>query len=189
MRVWDVSSNVISFISDCFLFENKMWFIHLYIGQNQYDTCANIHWFVPHEITFNPTDDTAHDDELSNSFASSWCVYNHGSHYMYNQMHNHHNKYTHSNSAIAVQYLQPICSMLPPVAHEHDQNQHHINVPMTITTANCIINCNTWIQRCTILLISHFKMKITQRKNVIERAEAAVARLNWNSVASPNSSI
>ncbi len=131
MRVWDVSSYVIIFISVCFLVENKMWFIHLYIGQNQNDTCANIHGVVPHEVTCDPTDDAAHDDELSNSFASSCCVCNHGSHFMFNQMHNHQNKYPHSNSANAVQQFQPICTMLPPFAHKHDQNQHHMNVPMT----------------------------------------------------------
>ncbi len=92
----------------------------------------NSHWVVPHEVTYNPTDHTANDDELSNSFASNWCDSNHGLNFMYNQMNNQRNYYAHSNSgANAVQPMQTICPKLPPLTNEHDQNQHHqVNVPM-----------------------------------------------------------
>ncbi len=42
--------------------------MHLHIGRNQDNTHPNRKQAVPHEVTCNPTDDTACDDELSNSF-------------------------------------------------------------------------------------------------------------------------
>ncbi len=167
-----------------------MCFLHLSIGQNQYDTCANIHWVVPHEVTCNPTDDTVCDDDLTNTFASSCYVCNHG----YNQMNNHQNKHAHSNSADAVQHFQPICPMLPPFAHEHDKKHHHINVPMT--HHNCQLyhqshHMNPKMHNASNQTFQNAPAakQITQRKNMIEQAEAAIARLKRNSVASPNSSI
>ncbi len=84
--------------------------------------------------------------------------------------------------------------MLPPFAHEHDQNQHHINVPMIHH------NCHLYHQLQHMNPMMHYSTnqsfqheptakQIIQRKNVIARAETAVARLNRNSVASPNSLI
>ncbi len=51
--------------------------MNLHIGQTQIDTHPNSQQVVPHEVTCNPTDDTARDDELSNSFASNRCDANH----------------------------------------------------------------------------------------------------------------
>ncbi len=115
-----------------FFVENKIWFIRFHVGQHQNDTHATSQQVVPYEVTCNPTDDTACDDELSNSFASNCCDSNLGLHFMYNQMNNHQSHYTHSNSgANAAQQVQTFCPMLPPFANEHGQNQSlQVNAPM-----------------------------------------------------------
>ena len=46
---------------------------------------------IPNEVTCNPTDDTARDDELSSSFASCRCTANHVSNFFGNQDSNHQN--------------------------------------------------------------------------------------------------
>ena len=46
---------------------------------------------IPNEVTCNPTDDTARDDELSSSFASCRRTSNHDSNYFCNQNSNHQN--------------------------------------------------------------------------------------------------
>ncbi len=112
--------------------------MHFHIGQHHNHAHANSQQVVPHEVTCNPTDDTAHDDELSNSFASNCCDSNHGLHFMYNQMNNHWSHYTHSNSsANAAQQVQTFCPMLPPpFANENAHNQHH-QVSTPIVHHNC----------------------------------------------------
>ncbi len=106
--------------------------MHLHIGQHQNDTHAKSKQVVSHEITCNPTDDTACNDELWNSFASYCCDSNHGLNFMYNQMNNHQSHHTCSNSGdYAAQQVQTFCLMLPTFANEHDQNQRHqVKVPM-----------------------------------------------------------
>ncbi len=71
--------------------------MHLHIGQNQYNTHNNRQQIVPHEVTCNPNEDTACDDELSNSFASNRCDSTHHLHSLYNQMNHHGSHNTHSN--------------------------------------------------------------------------------------------
>ncbi len=66
---------------------------------------------VPNEVTFNPTDDTAHNDDLSNSFASNCCDYPHGAYYSLNQTGQPH----HANQAHQMQHSQQMHPMLPPI--------------------------------------------------------------------------
>ncbi len=119
------------FVSDS-LVENKRWFMDFHIGQYQNEACANSQQVVPHDATWNPTDDTACDDELCNSFASNCCDSNHGLHFVYNQMNNHWSHYTYSNiGANAAQQAQTICPMLPPIANDRGQNwNHQVHAPM-----------------------------------------------------------
>ncbi len=63
-----------------------------------------------------------------------------------------------------------------------------------IMTIICIINCTTLILRCIILLIHHFKIQQQPNKSLNSqgnwsKAKTAIARLERNSIASPNSSI
>ncbi len=74
----------------------------------------------------NPTDDTARDDKFSKSFACNCQDSNHGLHFMYNQMSDHQNHYTYSNSgANAAQQVQTFCPMLLPFANELGQIHNH----------------------------------------------------------------
>ncbi len=88
---------------------------------------------VPNEVTCNPTDDTARDDELSNSFASCRRTSNHGSNYFHNQNSNHQNGFAHSTSGAKhstnhdnqLHQVQPrsnVCPMLPPPDNNHNYN-------------------------------------------------------------------
>ncbi len=81
--------------------------------------------------------------------------------------------------------------MLPPFAHEHDQNQHHIYVPMTHHNWQLYHQTQHMNPKMHYFTNQSFQNAPTadQRKNVIESAEADIVRLNRNSVASPNSSI
>ncbi len=80
--------------------------MHLCIGQNQDNTHHNRQQIVPHEVTCNPTDDTAHDDELSNKFASNCHDSNHHFYSLYNKMNHHGSHYSHSNrGAYATQIM------------------------------------------------------------------------------------
>ncbi len=106
--------------------------MHLHIGQNQYNTHHNRQKAVSHEVTCNPTDDTAHDDELSNRFAPHCSDSNHQLHPLYNQMNHHGSHYTHSNGGANVaQQMQTFCPMLPPLQNEHTQYcTHQVNVQL-----------------------------------------------------------
>ena len=89
---------------------------------------------VPNEVTCNPTDDTARDDELSNSFASCRRTSNHGSNYFHNQNSNHQNGFAYSTSGAkhsthrgnSSHQLQPrsnVCPTMPPLGNEHNHFQ------------------------------------------------------------------
>ncbi len=87
---------------------------------------------MQHEVTCNPTDDTAHDDELSHSFASNCHDSTHRLNSSYNHMNHHGGHYTHSNrGANAAHQMQTLCPMLPPLQNKHTQNcTHQVNVLM-----------------------------------------------------------
>ena len=106
--------------------------MHLHIGQTQIDTHPNSQQVVPHEVTCNPTNDTALDDELSNSFASNCHDFNNHLHSLYNQMNHHGIYYSHSDrGANVAQQMQTFCPMLAPQQTECIQNcTHQVNMPM-----------------------------------------------------------
>ncbi len=86
---------------------------------------------IPNEVTCNPTDDTARDDELSSSFASCRRTSNHDSNYFCNQDSNHQNgnafpagfaQHTtnRGNSSHQIQPRSNYCPMLPPLENKHN---------------------------------------------------------------------
>ncbi len=89
---------------------------------------------IPNEVTCNPTDDTARNDELSSSFASCCPTSNHGSNYFCNQNSNHQNglafpakgaknSTNHGNSSHQIQPTSNHCPMLPPFDNNHNYFQ------------------------------------------------------------------
>ncbi len=158
---------------------------------------------MPHEVTCNPTDDTACDDELSNSFESNYCDSNHSSHFMCKQMNNHLNGYIHRDTGVnAVTSMKTVCPILPPFADNHDQNQHHqVNAPMA--------HCNhhlyhkpqhmnpqmhdstnlSWKNVQTTQPITQPPQQSFVGKTTVEKAQGVISRLYKNSIATPNFSI
>ncbi len=70
----------------------------MYIDQCQNQLLLTNEQVIPNEVTCNPTDDTARDDDLSSSFASYCCTSNHGSNNFHNQSSNHQNGFAFSKS-------------------------------------------------------------------------------------------
>jgi hypothetical protein len=190
----------------CFVFsiQNLFRLIHLYIGQNQDNTNLNSKQVVPHEVTCNPTDNTAHDDELSNSFASNHDDWMHHLHALYNQMNHHGIHYSHSNRGGNVaQQMQTFCPMLPPLQTEYIQNcTHQVNAPKTNVNHHLNHYTNNMNPQMQLSTNPSFQkatttQPITQQpwqscpcsKTPMEKAQAAIARLYRNSIASPDSSI
>ncbi len=173
-----------------------------FIGQNQDNTHLNRQQVVPHEVTCNPTDNTAHDDELSNSFASNRRDSNHHLHSIYNQMNHHGSHYSHSN-AYATQQMQTFCPMLPPLQTEYFPNgTHKVNAPRVNVNHHLDHQSNHMNQQkhsSTNPLFTNASttQPIMQRpqqlrhcsKTPVKNALLAIARLERNSIASPNSSI
>lgn len=177
--------------------------MNLHIGQTQIDTHPNSQQVVPHEVTCNPTDDTARDDELSNSYASNRRDSNHHLHSLYNHMNHHGINYSHLNRGTNVaQQMQTFCPMMPPLQTEYIQNRtiHQVNAPMTnanhpgnhqSNNMNLQMSNNASFQKTTTT--RHIPQQPRQpchpSKTPMEKAHAAIARLYRNSIASPNSSI
>ena len=117
----------------------------LYTGQKQ--TQQNYQQVVPKEVTCNPTDDTARNDELSRSFAPNCHDYHHGAYYSTNPTNKHQNRFAFpshdTNQAHQMQHGIQIHPMLPPIAIEQDSmhlqqhdalNEYHncqMNLPHT----------------------------------------------------------
>ncbi len=105
-------------------------------------------------VTCNQTDDTVHDDELSNSLASNCCDYNHGSYYLTKQIHNRQNRFAcaqnGANQDLQMQNRFSYHPMLPPVEHGwnplHLQQQnalvdyHHHQMCLQHTQVNASFN-------------------------------------------------
>ncbi len=190
----------------CFVFsiQNLFRLIHLYIGQNQDNTNLNRKQVVPFEVTCNPTDDTTHDDELSNSFASNCHDFNHHLHSLYNQMNHHgiHNSHSNRGGNVA-QQMQTFYPMLPPFQTEYIQNcTHQVTVPMTNVNHHLDHHTNNMNPQMQLSTNSSFQkatttQPITQQpqqscphgKTPMEKAQAAIARLYRNSIYSLDSSI
>ncbi len=158
---------------------------------------------MPHEVTCNPTDDTARDDELSNSFASNRRDSNHYLLSLHNQMNHHGIHFSHSNRITNVaQQMQTFCPMMPRPQTKYIQNRttHQVNAPMTNVNhhldhhsnkMNLEMSTNASFQKATTTkhIPQQPRKPCSPRKTLMEKAQAAIARLDRNSIASPNSSI
>ncbi len=179
-----------------FSIQNLFWIIHLYFGQNQDNTHHIRQQVVPHEVTCNPTDDTACDDELSNSFASKCCDSNHHLHSLYNQMILHGILYSSSyRGANVAQLIQTFCPILPPLQTEHIQNctqncTHQVNAPMANVNHHLDHQSNHMNPQMHSSTNSSFQkaaktQPLTQQprqschcsKTQVEKAQAAITRL------------
>ena len=124
---------------------------------------------IPNEVTCNPTDDTARNDELSSSFASFCHTCNHGSNYFCHQNSNHQNGFAlstsgakhstnHDNPSHQVQNRSNYCPMLPPLENNYnyfgsqksytlvDQQNHHVNQQSHFVNTNSSINHSSPLQ-------------------------------------------
>ena len=89
---------------------------------------------VPHEVTCNPTDDTARDDELSNSFASNQRDNRHDAYCSINQ-----NGQYHTNQDHQMQQSLQMHPMLPPITSNDlmDCQHHQINLLQSQVKRSC----------------------------------------------------
>ncbi len=136
---------------------------------------------MPHEVTCNLNNDTARDDELSNSFVSNFCDSNHHLHSLYNQKNHHEFHYSHSNrGANVAQPIQICCPMLPPlhiepmanVNHHLDHQSNHINPQMHSSTNPLFQNAAK-----TQPITQQPQQSCHHSKTPVEKAQAAIARL------------
>ncbi len=104
----------------------------MYIDQCQNQLHLTNKQVIPNEVTCNPTDDTACEDELSSSVASYCCTSNHGSNCFCNQNSNHQNGFAfstsgakhstnHDNPSYQKQTRPNYCPMLPPPENNHNK--------------------------------------------------------------------
>ncbi len=99
----------------------------IYIDQRQKQLHLTNNQVIPNAATCNPTDDTAHNDDLLTSFASYCHTSNHGSHGFHGQNSNHQNHFAfsarddkHSTNHDNPSYPFNYSPMLPPPEHYHN---------------------------------------------------------------------
>ncbi len=170
---------------------------------------------IPNEVTCNPTDDTARDDELSSSFASFHHTSNHGSNYFHNRNSNHQNGFAlstsgakhstnHENLSHQVQNRPKYCPMLPPPDNSYnyfgsqksctpvDHHNNHNNQQSHFVNANSSINYSSRLHTEQLLQQKSNKQppkkSFIGRKTNINKAEKAVSRLFADSIASQDTS-
>ena len=122
-------------------------FIHIILYTDQQQPRPTYQQVVPNEVTCNPTDDTARDDELSNSFASNRRDYSHGQYYSTNPTVKHHNRLAFPpHDANQAHLMQPRLQMtpaLPPMVQSNQPNaamdynpQMYLSHSLTNTSSN-----------------------------------------------------
>lgn len=158
---------------------------------------------VPNEVTCNPTDDTARDDELSNSLASNRRDYPQGAYYSTNptvKLHNHVAIPPHdANQAPQMQQRLQMHPMLPPMVFERNSmqlqqenaimNYHNPQMYFPHSQANASFNEQNY-QSSQITNERHSATQINQppvqlfitRKTDVAHAQEATSRLHHKSI-------
>ncbi len=138
---------------------------------------------VPNEVTCNPTDDTKHDDELSNSCASNHCDYPFGAYYFLNQTGQLH----HANQSHQMKHGLQMHPMMPSITQNAlmDCQNCQMYLPFSQVNESCNQQNYQSSQRDSAEQMKHLPMKpFIKCKTVNDSTNNAISRLYEGSLPS-----